>query len=140
MVHDLAAHHGDVPTIDVEMLKRDALGDAPWLTVLVAERAGVLLGYAALCRMAQMQFGARGMDMHHLFVARAHRGQGVGAALITASVKAAKAQDCRFVIPGFGMIDGAFLITGLNYAGSYNGEAQFEISLASAAVPEFTAL
>ena len=50
------------------------------------------------------------------------------------------AQDCRFIIPGFGMIDGAFLITGLNYAGSYNGEAQFEISLASAAVPEFTAL
>lgn len=49
-------------------------------------------------------------------------------------------QDCRFVIPGFGMIDGAFLITGLNYAGSYNGEAQFEISLVSAAVPEFTVL
>ena len=50
------------------------------------------------------------------------------------------AQDCRFIIPSFGMIDGSFLITGLNYAGSYNGEAQFELSLASAGVPVFTAL
>ena len=50
------------------------------------------------------------------------------------------AQDCRFIIPSFGMIDGSFLITGLNYAGSYNGEAQFEISLTSAAAPVFTAL
>jgi len=50
------------------------------------------------------------------------------------------AQACRFVIPSFGVIDGDFLITGLNYAGSYNGEAQFEVSLMSAAVPEFTAL
>jgi len=50
------------------------------------------------------------------------------------------AQNCRFIIPGFGMIDGPFLITGLNYAGSYNGEAQFEVSLTSAAIPEFTSL
>ena len=50
------------------------------------------------------------------------------------------AQTCRFVIPSFGLIEGDFLITGLNYAGSYNGEAQFELSLMNAAVPEFTAL
>jgi TP901-1 family phage major tail protein len=61
-------------------------------------------------------------------------------ALIRSSFFDQSAQECRFIIPGFGMIDGAFLITGLNYAGSYNGEAQFEISLVSAAVPEFTAL
>ena len=61
-------------------------------------------------------------------------------ALIRSAFFYQSAQDCRFIIPGFGMIDGAFLITGLNYAGSYNGEAQFEISLASAAVPGFTAL
>ena len=50
------------------------------------------------------------------------------------------AQACRFIIPDFGLIDGDFLITGLNYAGSYNGEAQFELTLMSAAVPEFTPL
>lgn len=61
-------------------------------------------------------------------------------ALIRSAFFEQSAQDCRFIIPGFGMIDGAFLITGLNYAGSYNGEAQFEISLSSAAVPEFSPL
>ena len=61
-------------------------------------------------------------------------------ALIRSAFFDQSAQDCRFIIPGFGMIDGVFLITGLNYAGSYNGEAQFEISLASAAIPAFTAL
>ena len=61
-------------------------------------------------------------------------------ALIRSAFFEQSAQTCRFIIPSFGMIDGSFLITGLNYAGSYNGEAQFEISLASAGVPEFTAL
>ncbi len=49
-------------------------------------------------------------------------------------------QDCQFIIPGFGRIEGAFLVTGLNYAGAYNGEAQFDLSLASAGVPSFVAL
>ena len=60
--------------------------------------------------------------------------------LIRAAFFEQSAQLCRFIIPGFGVIEGAFLITGLNYAGSYNGEAQFEISLTNAAVPAFTAL
>lgn len=47
---------------------------------------------------------------------------------------------CQFIIPEFGRIEGAFLITGLNYAGAYNGEAQFELTLASAAMPSFVAL
>jgi len=50
------------------------------------------------------------------------------------------ALDCQFIIPDFGMITGDFLVIGLSYAGSYNGEAQFELSLSSAALPEFSAL
>ncbi len=61
-------------------------------------------------------------------------------ALIRTAFFDQSAQDCQFIIPGFGRIEGAFLVTGLNYAGAYNGEAQFELSLASAAVPEFVAL
>lgn len=60
--------------------------------------------------------------------------------LIREAFFAQSAQSCRFIIPEFGLIEGAFLITGLNYAGTYNGEAQFEISLASAGAAEFTAL
>jgi len=61
-------------------------------------------------------------------------------ALIRAAFFEQSAQACRFIIPGLGMIEGVFLITGLNYAGAYQGEAQFELSLMSAGVPEFAAL
>ncbi|MBR3372000.1 MAG: phage major tail protein, TP901-1 family [Rhodobacteraceae bacterium] len=38
----------------------------------------------------------------------------------------------QVIIPDFGIIEGPFMITGLDYAGSHNGEATFEVSLASA--------
>ena len=46
---------------------------------------------------------------------------------------------CQVVIPGFGTVEGPFQITGLEYAGSYNGEATYEISLASAGALQFVA-
>lgn len=46
---------------------------------------------------------------------------------------------CQVVIPGFGTVQGPFQITGLEYAGSHNGEATYEISLASAGALEFVA-
>jgi TP901-1 family phage major tail protein len=52
---------------------------------------------------------------------------------------AQSARTCQFVIPDFGTITGAFHITSLSYAGSYNGEAQFELTLSSAGVPVFVA-
>jgi TP901-1 family phage major tail protein len=44
------------------------------------------------------------------------------------------------VIPSFGTIEGAFQISSLEYAGSHNGEATYEVTLASAGVLTFTAL
>ena len=46
---------------------------------------------------------------------------------------------CRIIIPGFGTIQGPFQITGLDYAGTHDGEATFELSLASAGVLTFQA-
>ena len=46
---------------------------------------------------------------------------------------------CQVVIPGFGIVEGPFQITGLEYAGSYNGEATYELSLASAGALRFVA-
>ena len=43
----------------------------------------------------------------------------------------------QVVIPDFGTVEGAFQITSLEYAGSYNGEATYEISMASAGVISF---
>lgn len=38
----------------------------------------------------------------------------------------------QVIIPDFGTVEGPFQITSLEYAGSYNGEATYELSLASA--------
>ena len=44
MVHTLAVHHNDAATLTLTTLERDALGDAPWITLIVAENATKLLG------------------------------------------------------------------------------------------------
>lgn len=46
----------------------------------------------------------------------------------------------QVVIPDFGVVQGPFQITAIEYAGSYNGEATYELTLASAGVLGFTAL
>jgi GNAT superfamily N-acetyltransferase len=100
MINALAAHHGDISTATLETLARDARGPVPWITLIVAEEGSALVGYAALCPLAQVQFGARGMDMHHLFVAKSNRGTGVGRALIDASIAQARSVGCRYVMVG----------------------------------------
>ena len=50
------------------------------------------------------------------------------------------AEDCQFILPDFGIIEGAFLISSLTYAGTYQGEASFEMSLVSAGMLTFTAI
>jgi TP901-1 family phage major tail protein len=46
----------------------------------------------------------------------------------------------QVIIPGFGVVEGPFQITGIDYAGSHNGEATYEMTLASAGALTFTAL
>lgn len=48
--------------------------------------------------------------------------------------------DFQVIIPDFGIIEGAFQVTAIEYAGSHNGEATYELSMASAGVLGFTAL
>lgn len=43
----------------------------------------------------------------------------------------------QVVIPDFGTVEGPFQITSLEYAGSYNGEATYELSMASAGALSF---
>lgn len=47
--------------------------------------------------------------------------------------------DFQVIIPDFGIVEGRFQITSIEYAGSYNGEATYEMSLASAGALEFVA-
>lgn len=46
----------------------------------------------------------------------------------------------QVVIPDFGIVEGPFQITSLEYAGSYNGEATYEMSMSSAGALVFAAL
>ncbi|AHD00854.1 phage major tail protein, TP901-1 family [Leisingera methylohalidivorans] len=48
--------------------------------------------------------------------------------------------DFQIIIPDFGIVQGAFQVTALEYAGSHNGEATYELSLASAGALSFTAV
>lgn len=46
----------------------------------------------------------------------------------------------QVIIPGFGVVEGPFQIGSIEYAGSHNGEATYELSLASAGALSFTAI
>lgn len=51
------------------------------------------------------------------------------------------AQDIRpyrFTLPAFGTLEGDFLMTGLSYSGRYDGEALFDVVLASSGPLTFT--
>ena len=46
----------------------------------------------------------------------------------------------QVIIPDFGVVEGAFQVTAIEYAGSHDGEATYELSLASAGALSFVAL
>ncbi len=100
MVAQLAAYHGDVATLTPDQLMRYMEGPEPWVRLLLAEERGRALGYAALTPWSQMQFGVRGMDMHHLFVVPEARERGVGRALIAASERIARQGGCHYLSVG----------------------------------------
>lgn len=47
--------------------------------------------------------------------------------------------EFQMVIPDFGIIEGAFQISSIEYGGTFDGEATYELSLASAGALTFTA-
>lgn len=47
--------------------------------------------------------------------------------------------DFQIIIPDFGVVEGPFQMSAIEYAGSHNGEATYEMSMASAGALTFTA-
>lgn len=97
MITELAAHHGDAAPLDAETLERDLFGPVPWITALVAEAGGMLIGYAILVPLYRAQLGVRGMDLHHLFVRDAHRGTGIGRHLVAKAREEARRAGCTYL-------------------------------------------
>ena len=52
----------------------------------------------------------------------------------------AEMPDFQVVVPDFGVVEGPFQITAIEYSGSHNGEATYEVTLASAGELTFTVL
>jgi len=48
--------------------------------------------------------------------------------------------EFQVIVPDFGVVEGPFMITSIEYSGSHNGEATYEMSMASAGELTFTAL
>ncbi len=46
----------------------------------------------------------------------------------------------QVIIPDFGIVEGPFQVSSIEYAGSHNGEATYEMSMASAGALSFKAL
>jgi TP901-1 family phage major tail protein len=110
-------------------------------------------------RATRISFNAETVDVTNLESAGGWRellsGAGVRSASVSGSgVFADSATDDRarqiffggtieafqVVIPSFGIVEGPFQITSIEYAGTYNGEATYELSLASAGALTFTAI
>jgi TP901-1 family phage major tail protein len=110
-------------------------------------------------RATRMSFNAESVDITSLESAGGWReilgGAGVKSAALSGSgVFKDEASDARarqiffdgvtpdfqVIIPDFGTIRGPFHVNSIEYAGSYNGEATYELSLASAGRLTFTAL
>ncbi|MCC5963577.1 MAG: phage major tail protein, TP901-1 family [Rhodobacteraceae bacterium] len=127
------------------LIKVDMTGDGQFETV-----AGL--------RATRLSFNAEAVDVTSLSSAGGWRELLGGAGVKSASISGAgvfrdestderaraiffngETPDFQIVIPDFGVVEGAFQITGLDYAGSHNGEATFELSLASAGALAFVA-
>lgn len=128
------------------LVKVDLVGDGQFATL-----AGL--------RATRISFNAETVDVTSLESAGGWRELLAGAGVKTASISGAgvfrdantdgrarqiffdaEMPDFQVVVPSFGVIRGPFQITALEYAGSYNGEATYELTLASAGLLTFTAL
>lgn len=128
------------------LLKVDLTGDGQFETV-----AGL--------RATRISFNAETVDVTSLESAGGWRELLAGAGVRSAQVSGsgvfrdegtdARARQIFFdgempgfqvIIPDFGVVEGPFQITAIEYAGSYNGEATYELSLASAGALSFTAI
>ncbi|MET4101912.1 TP901-1 family phage major tail protein [Roseovarius sp. MBR-78] len=110
-------------------------------------------------RATRVSFNAESVDVTSLDSAGGWRELLAGAGVKSASISGSgifrdAASDARMrqiffdgempefqvIIPDFGTIEGPFQVTGIEYGGTHDGEATYEMSLASAGRLDFVAL
>ncbi|MCG3266404.1 phage major tail protein, TP901-1 family [Yoonia sp. I 8.24] len=129
------------------------------LLVKIDMTGGGLFETAAGLRATRISFNAETVDVTSLESTGGWREILGGAGVKTASISGSgvfkdeatderarqiffdgETPDFQVIIPDFGTVEGPFQITSIEYAGSHNGEATYELSLASAGALTFTAL
>ena len=128
------------------LIKVDLIGDGQFVTV-----AGL--------RATRIAFNAETVDVTSLDSSGGWRELLGGAGVKSASISGsgvfrdantderarqiffdAEMPDFQVVIPSFGIVEGPFQITSIEYSGNHNGEATYEMSFASAGLLTFTAI
>ena len=128
------------------LIKLDLIGDGQFVTI-----AGL--------RATRISFNAETVDVTSLESIGGWRELLAGAGVRSASISGSgvfrdantdeRARQIFFdgevprfqvIIPNFGVIEGKFQISAIEYSGNYNGEATYEMTMASAGVLTFTAL
>lgn len=113
---------------------------------------------AAGLRASRISFNAESVDVTSLESAGGWRELLAGAGVKTASISGSgvfrdqatdermrqvffdgETPDFQVIIPDFGTVTGAFQITSIEYAGTFDGEATYELSLTSAGQITFVA-
>ena len=89
--------HGDAARVTANDLDRDLFGTSPWVTALVAEAGGQLIGYAILVPLYRAMEGRRGMELHQIFVREGHRGTGIGRHLVARAREQARIAGCSYL-------------------------------------------
>jgi TP901-1 family phage major tail protein len=100
-------------------------------------------------RATRVSFNAESVDVTNISSANGWRELLGGAGVKTAALSGSgvfrdeatdeRARQIQVIIPDFGTVEGAFQITSIEYAGSFNGEATYELAMASAGELTFTA-
>jgi len=129
------------------------------LLVKIDMNGAGLFETAAGLRATRISFNAESVDVTSLESQGGWRELLAGAGVKTASISGSgvfkddatdeRARQIFFdgetpafqvIIPDFGTIEGPFQVTSIEYAGNFNGEATYELSLASAGALTFTAV
>jgi TP901-1 family phage major tail protein len=125
------------------LIKVDLTGDGAFVTV-----AGL--------RATRVSFNAESVDVTSLESQGGWRELLAGAGVKSASISGSgvfkdadtderarqiffdsETPDFQVIIPNFGVVEGAFQITGIEYSGNHDGEATYELSMASAGALTF---
>ena len=96
LIHALAEYErlANHVTLDEAQLREHLFGPRPYAEVLLAEEAGVTVGYALFFHNYSTFRGQPGIYLEDLFVRPEHRGKGHGKALLAALAKFAVERGC----------------------------------------------